>query len=484
MDYFPLFADLKNRPVLVVGAGSVARRKINLLLRCGAQVRIAAAQLQPEIQDLYAAGRISWTAQTFSPELLDSAFLAVAATDDADVNEQVFQAAQQRNMLVNTVDDPARCNFIFPSIIDRNPIQIAIGSGGKAPVLARLLREKLEALLPQNLGLMAEIAGAWRSRVKHRLASMAQRRRFWEKLFTSASFQRLTENQRRHEAERLVWKQLAGHWPQTGEVALVGAGPGDAGLLTLRGLQRIQEADVVLYDALVSPQVLELVRRDAEQICVGKRARGNSMPQQEINRLLVRYAAAGKRVVRLKGGDPFVFGRGGEELEALRKAGIEFEVVPGITAALGATAYAGIPLTHREHVHSAMFVTGHRKPDGEAPDWQSMAQSRQILVVYMGVIKADELARELMAHGRAADTPAAVISHGTLPTQRVFTGSLAELPELAAKADTPALLVIGETAALHHRLGWFGEQPPLSTDRSGWYVRQAEPADSSSVQVA
>ncbi|OAM27826.1 uroporphyrinogen-III C-methyltransferase [Eikenella longinqua] len=484
MDYFPLFADLKGRSVLVVGAGGVALRKISLLLKCGAAIRIAAESLHPQIQSLHEAGRVEWAARAFSPELLDSAFLAVAATNDSALNEQVFQAAQQRRLLVNTVDDPARCNFIFPSIIDRHPIQIAISSGGQAPVLARLLREKLEALLPQGLGVMAGIAGQWRGRVKAKLGSTTQRRRFWEKLFTSAAFQRLADSRRSREAECLVRRQLAGDWPQTGEVALVGAGPGDAGLLTLKGLQRIQEADVVLYDALVSEQVLELVRRDADKICVGKRARGGSVPQEETNRLLVRYALAGKRVVRLKGGDPFVFGRGGEELEALREAGIPFEVVPGITAALGAAAYAGIPLTHRDHVHSAMFITGHRKINADAPDWQALAQSRQTLVVYMGTIKAAELSRELIAHGRAADTPAAVVGCGTLPGQQVFSGSLSELPELAAQAPQPALLIIGETAALHHRLAWFGEQPALSADRSGWYVLPDAGAERPAVHAA
>ena len=475
MDYFPLFVDLKGRPVLVVGAGHVALRKIRLLLRCGAVVRIAAGRLHPKVAALHGAGRVEWAAHSFSPELLDTAFLAVAATDDSDLNERVFQAAQSRRLLVNTVDDPARCNFIFPSIIDRNPIQIAISSGGKAPVLARLLRERLEALLPQGLGVMAQIAGQWRGRVKARLGNTTQRRRFWERLFASAAFRRLAESRRSREAGQLVWRHLAGERPQSGEVALVGAGPGDAGLLTLKGLQRIQEADVVLYDALVSDAVLDLVRRDADKICVGKRAGGGSVPQEETNRLLVRHARAGKRVVRLKGGDPFVFGRGGEELEALREAGIPFEVVPGITAALGAAAYAGIPLTHRDHAHGAMFITGHRKIDAEAPDWPALAQNRQTLVVYMGTIKAAELSRELIAHGRAASTPAAVISCGTLPHQQVFSGSLAELPELAAQAAQPALLVIGETVALRQDLAWFGGQPDQQDEQDGRYV-QPQPA--------
>ena len=311
--------------------------------------------------------------------------------------------------------------------------------------------------------------------MKARLGNTTQRRRFWERLFASAAFRRLAESRRSREAGQLVWRHLAGERPQSGEVALVGAGPGDAGLLTLKGLQRIQEADVVLYDALVSDAVLDLVRRDADKICVGKRAGGGSVPQEETNRLLVRHARAGKRVVRLKGGDPFVFGRGGEELEALREAGIPFEVVPGITAALGASAYAGIPLTHRDHAHGAMFITGHRKIDAEAPDWPALAQNRQTLVVYMGTIKAAELSRELIAHGRAASTPAAVISCGTLPHQQVFSGSLAELPELAAQAAQPALLVIGETVALRQDLAWFGGQPDQQDEQGGRYV-QPQPA--------
>ena len=281
MDYFPLFVDLKGRPVLVVGAGHVALRKIRLLLRCGAVVRIAAGRLHPKVAALHGAGRVEWAARSFSPELLDTAFLAVAATDDSDLNERVFQAAQSCRLLVNTVDDPARCNFIFPSIIDRNPLQIAISSSGKAPVLARLLRERLEALLPQGLGVMAQIAGQWRSRVKARLGNTAQRRRFWERLFASAAFRRLAESRRSREAGQLVWRHLAGEQPQSGEVALVGAGPGDAGLLTLKGLQRIQEADVVLYDALVSDAVLDLVRRDADKICVGKRPAAARFPRKK-----------------------------------------------------------------------------------------------------------------------------------------------------------------------------------------------------------
>ena len=474
MNYFPLFADLNNRPVLVVGGGAVAARKIELLLKAGAQVRVVAADLKEALAAEAEAGRLQWLAREFADSQLDDVYLVVAATNDAALNRRVYQAAEARQRWVNVVDDQAHCNFIFPSIIDRSPVQIAVSSGGTAPVLARLLREKLEALLPQNLGEMAVLAARWRAEVKRRFPQITQRRRFWEKLFQSAAFQRLTDNGRPAQAEAFLQAQLAEDLPVVGEVSLVGAGPGDAGLLTLKGLQRLQQADVVLYDALVSEPVLELVRRDAECVFVGKRAGRHSVRQEETNQLLLAYARAGKRVVRLKGGDPFVFGRGGEELEVLKAAGIPFEVVPGITAALGATAYAGIPLTHRDHAQTAMFITGHCRPDGKTLSWPTLAQGKQTLVVYMGTIKAAELAAELQAHGRAADTPVAVISQGTLPTQQVFTGYLKDLPELAARAPAPALLVIGEVAALQQELAWFGREAQQFVDAEAAVLAASE----------
>lgn len=460
MNHFPLFANLRGRPVLVVGGGQVAARKIALLQQAGARIRVAAAQLNAELDALARSGAIEYCAQTFADHLLDDVFLAVAATDDAALNRQVFQAAEARQRLVNVVDEPQLCSFIFPAIIDRSPLQIAVSSDGQAPVLARLWREKLEALLPQHIGAMAAQAGAARTVVKHALPALAARRRFWETLFADGLYaQRHAAGQQEAAAERLheLLDEQADR-RASGSVTLVGAGPGDAGLLTLKGLQSIQAADVVLYDALVSSPVLDLVRRDAEKICVGKRARSHQVAQEETNELLVKLAKQGKRVVRLKGGDPFVFGRGGEELEVLKAHGIEFAVVPGITAALGATAYAGIPLTHREHAQTAMFITGHCQPDGRDLHWQTLAQGNQTLVVYMGTIKAPELTEKLLQHGRAPETPVAVISHGTLPTQQVFSGSLKDLPELAGQAAAPALMVIGETAALRDELKWFAPQ--------------------------
>lgn len=458
MNYFPIFANLAGRPVLVVGGGAVAARKISLLLKAGAEVRVAAKHLNAELSALAAENKILWLAEEFRAEHIRTVFLIIAASSDQALNRRVFHLAESCQKPVNVVDDRDHCSFIFPSVIDRNPVQIAVSSSGSAPVLARLLRERLEALLPPSLGDMAEISGRWRDAVKGKLKSVTERRRFWEKQF-NGRFAALVKNRQNTLAER----ELAGQLEQSrqndqgGSVSLVGAGPGDAGLLTLKGLQEIQQADVVLYDALVSDGILSLVRRDAERIFVGKRARGERTPQEDTNALMVRLAREGKRVVRLKGGDSFVFGRGGEELEVLARHHIPFSVVPGITAAIGATAYAGIPLTHRDYAQSAVFVTGHRKADAPDIEWQTLARSRQTLVIYMGALKAALIAERLQQHGRSPDTPAAVISQGTLPAQKTATGTLANLAELAETAPNPALIVIGEVVGLHEKLAWFGE---------------------------
>lgn len=455
MNYFPIFADLNQRPVLVVGGGSVATRKVSLLLKAQAEIRLVAPKLSAKLTELVEQGRVIWLAKEFNAEQVRSVFLVICATNDSEFNQRVYHIAQQQYKWVNTVDDQPHCNFIFPSIIDRNPIQIAISSGGTAPVLVRLLREKLEALLPQHLGEMAQIAGRWRDKIKQNIKGLTARRRFWEQLF-NGRFAQLVSKRHLEQAEQELAQQLT-HDHQGGFVSLVGAGPGDAGLLTLKGLQEIQQADVVLYDALISPQVLELVRRDADLVFVGKRAKGEQTSQQTINQLLIDYARQGKRVARLKGGDPFVFGRGAEELEALQQANISFSVVPGITAAVGATAYAGIPLTHRDYAQSVIFVTGHRKEQGEEIEWQSLARSEQTLAIYMGTIKAKEIADKLQRYGRAPNTPIAIISQGTQLSQQTLIGELQALPKLAENAPTPALIVVGEVVKLHHKLAWFGE---------------------------
>ncbi|MBW1255094.1 siroheme synthase CysG [Pantoea allii] len=454
MDYLPLFADLAGRPVLVVGGGDIAARKIELLRRAGARIQIASRELCPELQALLDEQQLEWLATSFEPAQLDKVFLVIAATDDNALNAQVYDEANARHKLVNVVDDQPKCSFIFPSIVDRSPLVVAISSSGTAPVLARMLREKLETLLPSHLGQMAELAGQWRDKVKARFSRMSDRRRYWERIFNGRFASQMATGDV-EAAKQTLDSELGDQPPRQGEIILVGAGPGDSGLLTLRGLQVMQLADVVLYDHLVSEEVLDLVRRDADRICVGKRASAHLLPQDEINQLMVQLAQKGKRVVRLKGGDPFIFGRGGEELQAAQQAGIPFQVVPGVTAAAGATAYAGIPLTHRDYAQSVLFITGHCRPDSDDIDWPSLARARQTLAIYMGAVKAAHISKQLILHGRAASTPVAVIGRGTRSDQQVLTGTLEHLETLAASAPSPALLVIGEVVNLHGQLAWF-----------------------------
>ncbi|MCD9468220.1 siroheme synthase CysG [Photobacterium iliopiscarium] len=460
MDYLPIFADLKRRPCLVVGGGNSAWRKTRMLLKAGADVGVIATKLNADFTAAIAANQIRFVGDTFSPANLDGIFLAIAATPHKALNALVYQSANQRQVLVNVVDDIQRCSFIVPSIVDRSPIIVAISSSGKAPVLARLLRQKLEATLPQHLGKMATIAGGFRDYLATQLSTFSSRRAFWEQAF-NGRFADLVAVGRHSEAQQALEQQLQQHTSLVGQVALIGAGPGDAGLLTLRGLQLMQQADVVLYDYLVSDEVMALVRRDAELVCVGKKAGFHSVPQEQTNRLIVEYAQQGKRVVRLKGGDPFVFGRGAEELEVLAEAGIDFQVVPGITAAAGATAYAGIPLTHRDYAQTAMFITGHLKPDGKQLDWSTLARGNQTLVIYMGLMKSSHIQQQLLDHGRAPDTPIAIIERGTQATQKLLTGQLHELADLAQHAASPSLIVVGEVVKLSHKLAWFTTKEQL-----------------------
>lgn len=454
MDYLPLFAELKEKPVLVIGGGDIAARKIMFLRRAGANVQVVATELSDDVADLVTRQEIQWRAHEFDEQQLDDVFLVIAATDDDALNQRVSAAANARYRLVNVVDNQPLCSVVFPSIVDRSPLLIAIFSGGSAPVLSRLIREKIEALLPTNLGRVAEAASYWRHHIKTHLTTTAARRRFWERVF-NGRFASLMIAGNKAAADKALEDELHQPEKRLGEIILVGAGPGDAGLLTLRGLQAVQQADVVFYDHLVTPEIRELVRRDAEMICVGKRAGEHSVPQHETNQMLVDAAREGKTVVRLKGGDPFIFGRGGEELQAAAAAGIPFQVVPGVTAAAGATAYAGIPLTHRDYAQSVTFVTGHYKADSAEHDWSLLAQSRQTLAIYMGTMKAAEISAQLIAHGRDSNTPVAVISRGTRADQQTITGTLQQLEELAKDAPMPALLVVGEVVQLHQQLAWF-----------------------------
>ncbi|MFM5856967.1 siroheme synthase CysG [Aeromonas rivipollensis] len=457
MDYLPIFCRLDNKPVLLVGGGEVAERKARLLLDAGAQLTIVAPELDPELAELADNGSIEWLAGEFAPAQLTGKWLVVAATDRREVNALVYQSANQARIFANVVDDPKRSSFIMPSIIDRSPLMVAISSGGKAPVLARLLREKLEALLPQHLGAVAAFAGSLRERVKARFASMGERRRFWERLLGADRLGQALARGDSASANQLADNLFADESQTAGEVVLVGAGPGDPGLLTLHALRQMQQADVVVYDRLVSDEVMALVRRDAKRIFVGKQAGNHCVPQEGINQLLLDEAKKGQRVVRLKGGDPFIFGRGGEELETLVGSGIGFQVVPGITAASGCAAYAGIPLTHRDHAQSVRFVTAHGKGGARDLDWPLLAKDKQTLVFYMGLSSCAVIREQLLAHGKGVDTPVALIERGTQPSQRVIRGTLNELPALAVGVESPALIMVGSVVTLADQLAWFGQ---------------------------
>lgn len=454
MDYLPIFLDLKNKPCLVVGGGEVAVRKASVLLQAGATLKVIAPKLDAAFE--LPAGSIH-LAERFKPAHLDGVTLAIAATDDIAVNEEVSRAARLRNIPVNVVDNPALCSFIMPSILDRSPLLVAVASGGEAPVLSRLIRGKLEALIPQGYGRLAAFAARFRQTVKQRTRTLAQRRILWEDVLDGPIAEKIFAGDEQM-AEDMLLSLLQQEQPKKmGEVYLVGAGPGDPDLLTFKALRLIQKADVVLYDNLVSKPVLEMARRDAARIFVGKMRGNHTLPQEEINDLLVRLALEGKRVLRLKGGDPFIFGRGGEEIEKLAEHKIPFQVVPGITAASGVASYAGIPLTHRDHAQSCVFVTGHLKDNSMDLDWDMLARPKQTIVVYMGLQGLDKLCGELVAHGLPDTTPAAIVQQGTTQNQRVATGTLATLPQIAAdaKLHAPTLIIIGGVVTLRDKLSWF-----------------------------
>jgi uroporphyrin-III C-methyltransferase/precorrin-2 dehydrogenase/sirohydrochlorin ferrochelatase len=461
MKLYPLFADLTNRPVLVVGGGAVAERKIAALLGADARVTVHALSLTPQLQAWVDKKKIVLRLEPFEASSLDAAWLVIAATSDDALNRRVAALAESRRIFVNVVDESALCSFHVPAVIDRAPLTIAISSGGDAPMLARLLRERLETLLDHSLGALASLAARLRKRIRLRHPDLAARRAFYEDLFTGPVARLLRQGQPERALEAAEQRLAAAPARAAGSVVLVGAGPGDPGLLTLRALRALNEADVILYDRLVSAEVLDLARRDADRIEVAKQAGHHHTTQEGIHALMLEHVRAGRRVVRLKGGDPFVFGRGGEELEFLRDHGIAFEVVPGITAAVACAAYAGIPLTHRDYAQSVRFVTAHCKASMDTLDWPALAQERQTLGVYMGVGELPALQSNLIAHGRAASTPFALIENGTRADQRVITGTLAQLAQRAAshRVTSPALLILGEVAALAHSLAWFGRAP-------------------------
>lgn len=465
MQSLPIFINLIDQRCVVIGGGDVALRKITMLRRAQANnIDCYATAICEPLLALASNDGLQCHQTTFSPEQLDGACIVIAATDDEAVNEAVSIAAKARNIPVNVVDAPTLCTFTMASLVDRSPIVIAISSEGKAPVLARYIRAKIETMLPASYGRIATIAGEFRDKVKARFGTIEQRRYFWEDMLQGPFVERVLSGQE-VEAKALLDDAIraADNSAKKGEVYLVGGGPGDPDLLTFRALRLMQQCDVCVYDKLVSPQVMELVRRDAELVYVGKSRSNHTMPQEKINELLARLALEGKRVLRLKGGDPFIFGRGGEEIETLMQHGVPFQVVPGITAANGVSTYAGIPLTHRDYSQSCLFITGHLKPKPGTDemnlelDWQAMARPNQTLVIYMGLVGMPIICEQLIAHGVSPEMPAAVVQQGTTQQQKVVTASLKDLVQEVEKAQikAPCLTIVGEVVQLRERLNWF-----------------------------
>ena len=462
MDYFPVFVKLKDQDCLVVGAGEIAARKIELLARANAKITVLAEHISPQVKSLQDSCQLTLIEKRFAPKDLLNYRLVVSATNHKETNILVAKSANEKNILVNVVDDPELCSFIFPAIIDRSPIIAAVSSGGAAPVLARLLRAKIETIIPPAYGQLAKLAEKFRADVKVHIKLPANRRIFWESVFQGPIAELIFAGNERAAKEQLqqsliTQKDVTNH----GEVYLVGAGPGAPDLLTFRALRLMQQADVIVYDNLVSPEIIDLARRDSEKIYVGKERQKHPLAQDSINTLLADLAKAGKRVVRLKGGDPFIFGRGGEEIETLMQQGINFQVVPGITAASGCATYAGIPLTHRDHAQSCTFVTGHLKDNSINLNWTQLAVPNQTIVIYMGLIGLEKICQSLIAHGSARDLPVALIQQGTTSQQRVITGTLATMPAIVADTviKPPTLIIIGTVVTLHDKLNWYHTKP-------------------------
>ena len=456
MDIFPISLKLQQQPCLIVGGGHIAYRKALLLAKAGAKIDVLAPEIDDSLLQLVQQSHGQYVQDVFSSSTaLRHYRLVIAATDNNLVNQQVFAACEAENVLVNSVDDPPHCRFMVPAIIDRSPLVISVASNGTSPVLSRQIRTQLESSIPHGMGKLAEFSGQWRAAVKQKIVNPEERRIFWEDLYASPLKEQVF-NDNLDAANQSIQHALVEWQTPKGEVYLVGAGPGDPELLTLKALRLMQQADVVIYDRLVSAPILELCRRDAEKVYVGKARSNHAVPQEGINALLVKYAQAGKRVCRLKGGDPFIFGRGGEEIQELYEAGVSFQVVPGITAASGCAAYAGIPLTHRDYAQSVRFLTGHLKEGSPELPWSELVYENQTLVLYMGLVGLESICAKLIAHGQRADMPVALISKGTTPEQKVVVGTLANIASKVEQhqIQAPTLTIIGEVVNLREQLKW------------------------------
>ena len=459
MDYFPLFLDARKLNVLIVGAGEVAARKLELIMKTPATITVVAPWVCDTVKQLAQNEKVTLIEREFENSDLTQKDMVFIATDKGDVNQHIHDLARANKVLVNVVDNTPLCQFITPSIVDRSPIVIAMSSGGVAPVLLRYLRQKLETVLPANLSRLGAFSEKFREKVKQTLNGVTARRYFWEDVLDGDIAEMVEKGQdsKADDAFELALQAAAQDKKVEGQVYLVGAGPGDPDLLTFRALRLMQKADVVVYDRLVSPQILELVRRDAEKIYVGKAKSNHTLPQDDINQLMVDEAKKGNRVVRLKGGDPFIFGRGGEEIQTLIKHGIEFQVVPGITAASGASSYAGIPLTHRDHAQSVVFATGHLKNGTIDLNWPALAQKNQTAVFYMGLTGLPIICEKLIEHGLDANTPIALVQSATTEKQAVLTGTLSNIvaKQEEAQLQPPTLIIVGSVVSLRDELNWY-----------------------------
>lgn len=461
MDFFPISLKLQQQPCLLVGGGHIAYRKAQLLAKAGAKIDVIAPEIEPELLQLIQRQNGQYFAMTFAEYLtqgdIQHYLLIITATNDAEVNRSVFEYGEQHHLLVNSVDDVPHCRFMVPAMIDRSPLVISIASNGTSPVLSRQLRTQLETSIPHQLGKLAEFSGEWRAKVKEKIPNPDKRRIFWEQVYASP-IKEYVFQQQMIQANDAMQQALDDWKTPKGEVYLVGAGPGDPELLTLKALRLMQQADVVLYDRLVSPAILDLCRRDAEKIYVGKARSHHTVTQENINRLLLEYALKGQRVCRLKGGDPFIFGRGGEEIELLCQHQVPVQIIPGITAASGCAAYAGIPLTHRDYAQSVRFLTGHLKEGSPELPWSELVYEKQTLVLYMGLVGLEHICQQLIAHGQRADMPVALISKGTLPEQKIVVGTLADIAEQVKQQQisAPTLTIIGEVVSLYTKLSYQG----------------------------
>jgi uroporphyrin-III C-methyltransferase/precorrin-2 dehydrogenase/sirohydrochlorin ferrochelatase len=461
MDYLPIFVNIKQQHCLIVGGGDVAARKADLFIKSGAIVTVIAPELKIEMKNHLALGKVIWEIGVFSSKMVEKLVppkYVISATDDQEVNQAVYQYCQQNNIPVNVADQTQYCDFILPAIVDRSPMTIAVSTGGRSPVLARLMKARLETMIPAGFSKLADLVGRYRQQVKDTIKSLEGRKTFWETMLEGAFIDKAVHG-RDGEAEKQLVKKIEevaenGQIEPDGEVYLIGAGPGDPDLMTFKALRLLQQADVIVYDRLVAPEIVEMARREAERIYVGKKDKWHKVEQQDIGQMIIDLAKQGKRVARLKGGDPYIFGRGAEEAEMLVKNKISYEVVPGITAAAGCSMYAGFPLTHRDYAQSVVLVAGHQQAGSKAIDYARLAQSGDTMVFYMGIKNAAKIQQGLLEHGLSANTPVAIIEKGTTIEQRDTICQLNNLVESIAnhKVEAPALIIVGEVIHIRKRL--------------------------------